>query len=124
MSNKKYQSVIFKKPKISPTISKKFEIAPNVVKQNISTEISPKPLPIINKIEQKNISTQVSPVFSKDIKFYNKEYTFIKNRMYPHSNQKSGGLLYLNLLPHPIEVHGTLEAANEQTYTIKKKSAE
>lgn len=53
-----------------------------------------------------------------------KEYTFIKNRMYPHSNQKSGGFLYLNLLPHPIEVHGTLEAANEQTYTIKKKSVE
>ena len=50
-----------------------------------------------------------------------KEYTFVKNRMYPHSNQRSGGYLYLNLLPHPIEVYGSLEAANEQTYTFKKK---
>jgi hypothetical protein len=53
-----------------------------------------------------------------------KEYKFAKTLLYPHKNEKTRGLIYLNLQPHPVEVHGTIEAANEQTYTIKKKQSE
>ena len=49
-------------------------------------------------------------------------YNFVKNRMYQYDNKKSGGLYYMNFEPHPVEVYGTLEAANEQTYTLKKKT--
>lgn len=49
------------------------------------------------------------------------EYTYVKNRLYPYDNKRSSGLFYKNLNPHPVEVHGSLEAANAQTYTIKKK---
>ena len=49
------------------------------------------------------------------------EYTYVKNRIYPYANKRSSGLLYKNLNPHPVEVHGSIEAANAQTYTIKKK---
>jgi hypothetical protein len=51
-------------------------------------------------------------------------YTYARTQLYPHKNEKTRGLIYLNLQPHPVEVHGSIEAANEQTYTIKKKSTE
>jgi hypothetical protein len=48
-------------------------------------------------------------------------YIYARTQLYPHKNEKTRGLIYLNLQPHPVEVHGSIEAANEQTYTIKKK---
>ena len=53
-----------------------------------------------------------------------KEYTFAKNRIHPTGPAQQTSLYHINLVPHPVEVHGTLEAANKLTYTIKKKQGE
>lgn len=50
-----------------------------------------------------------------------KEYTFQKTQINPWKNEPTRGLNYLNLMPHPAEVHGSIEEANKLTYTIKKK---
>jgi len=50
-----------------------------------------------------------------------KTYSFEKNRVHPTGADRKTSLFHINLIPHPVEVHGSLEAANQQTYTIKKK---
>lgn len=50
-----------------------------------------------------------------------KTYAFERNRVHPTGQQRTTSLFHINLVPHPVEVHGSLEAANQQTYTIKKK---
>jgi hypothetical protein len=51
-------------------------------------------------------------------------YELAKTLLYPDKNERTRGLIYLNLQPHPVAVHGSIEAANKQTYTIKKKLAQ
>jgi hypothetical protein len=48
-------------------------------------------------------------------------YTFEKNRLNPANPSRPASLNRVNLSPHPVQVYGSLETANQQTYTIKKK---
>lgn len=50
-----------------------------------------------------------------------KEYRLERTQINPWKNEPTRGLYYLNLMPHPIEVHGSLEEANKVSYIIKKK---
>lgn len=84
---------------------------------------------IMGKFHNQNALTDLGYV--KYVELLNRVYTFIdstgkeykmeKTQINPWKNQPTRGLNYLNLMPHPAEVHGGIEEANRLTYTIKKK---
>ena len=57
-----------------------------------------------------------------------KSYTLVVNNLFPYKSDPTDPAkpaksitFRINLEPHPITIYGSLEKANEQTYTIKKK---